>query len=529
MIRAKLWTAVLLAAGVGVFGCMPSNAIRDRNRELVFADASAPVSIDPAFTASDGEYPIEGQVYEQLTALDPAAPDGVQPALARAWRISPDGRQITLWLTLRHRFESGAPVDASAVKVSLDRLVAMGRGPSIFVAWLDHVDVEAPDRLVLFLKRPYGPALQLLSHPACSILDPTVISRHVVGGDHATGWLSSHSAGSGPYRLAELRPGESLRIETNTIALRRPAQFTSVRIMALPDEGVRRLLLERGDVDIMTNISAAFVKRYRELGNVKVQIAPGGIADSFLVLNTAKGPLRDVRLRQAVAAAIDYQGLREKVLGGNATQLPGFLTPDTPGFDPTEPRPRRDLALARRLVAASNYDGRPLRMLIQLPGPVAEFVQANLKQAGIDVVLERRSSGAVDALQRSGDFDLTYSAWSSDTPDSAPMLEALFTRAGLKAGTDPSGYSNPRVDVAVERALSANSRSERASAERDADLLIRADRPLVMLFSADPVVGYRSDISGVRLDRYRAGYVDFASLTRTPAAGRVSAVKPRAR
>ena len=516
--RAAIAATLLLAA------CMPTQDRGDRARELVFADAFTPASLDPALVTDSSTAAIEHQLYEQLTRLDGAAPGQVAGALAETLTRSPDGLRIAVTLRPGHRFSDGTSVDANAVAYSFARVKAIGRAASESLSWLDRVVVTGPRTLLLVLKQPYAPATQLLAQAGTSIVSPAAVRAHAAA-DMGQQWLASHSAGSGPYRLVSSRPGESVVAEANPFAVRRPRQFTQLRWIALPDEGVRRLLLERGDVDMVSNISSAFVDRYRALPGVAVRMIPGGASLSFLVLNTRKGPLADPHLRAAVAAAIDYDGLRHQVLKGNVIQVPGFLAPGTPAFDPDEPTPHRDLERARALAKASGYDGRPLRFLVQLLGPVAEFTQSNLKAAGIAVELEKRSPAATDALQRAGDFDVIYSGWTSETPDSAPMLEALYTKAGLNAGTNPTGWSDPAVDALIARALASTDDAERAGLERAIDQRLRTVRPLVMLFSANPVVAYRRDIGGVALDRFHPGIFDFAAMTR----GRWPSPEARAR
>ncbi|WP_374571325.1 ABC transporter substrate-binding protein [Phenylobacterium sp.] len=509
---ARAWIG--LAAVLAAAGCMPRVDPADRAQRLVFADAFGPVSLDPGFSATGAEAPIEAQLYEQLTAIDPQSSDArVVGELAKSWTVSPDGLAIDFRLRPGRVFSDGAPVDAAAVKFSFDRIKAIGRGPSGHLEWLDRVEVTGPLTLRLVLKRRYAAALQLLAHPAASVVNPAQVRAHA-GADRGAAWLSAHSAGSGPYVLADIVPNDHVTIAANPRAQRPPVHFRSVEFRAIPDEGVRRLLLERGDVDMTDVISAAFVARYRALRGVAVDMRPGGPSLSFLVLNTRKGPLRDVRLRQAVAAAIDYRALREQVLKGAASQSAGYLTPGSPGYDADAPPPARDLERARALVKQAGYDGRPLKLLIGQLGPVAEFVQSNLAEAGISVHLERRSTAAIQALQASGDFDLVYTGWSLDAPDAAPMLEALFASRSIASGTNGSGYADALSDRLIDQAVGEDDPAKRGVLLAALDRRLRAERPIVMLFSANPVVAYRADIGGVVLDPYAPTLFTFSTMTR---------------
>ena len=503
--KAAHTLAVLLLAG-----CMPATDPAERATTLVVAKAFTPTSLDPAIAAAANEVPVLDQVYEQLTSLDPASPTA-EPVgeLAEGWTVAPDGLSIAVRLRPGHRFDDGSPVDAAAVKASLDRLLRIGRAPAGSFEFLSGVTVTGPLALTLHLKRRYGPAMQQMGLVAASIINP----RAFAGPDDGRAWLADHSAGSGPYRIAANRPGEAVELVANPMATRPPRQFSRVVIRALPDEGVRRLLLERGDIDLTDIVPAVLVDRYRALPGVRVTTVPGGVSLSFLQLNAAKGPLADPRLREAVALAIDYDGLRQQILKGNAIQIGGFLPPGAPGFVAGD-TPRRDLARARALVAAAGYKGEPLVLLVSMLGPVAEFVQASLADAGLVVRIERRSPGAMQALQASGDFGLIYTGWSSDTPDPGAMFDALYSARGLTAGTNGSGIADAATDALIDTGLASTDPAARATAYAAADARLRRQRPLVMIFAANPVIAFREDLTGVAIDRWRPAAIDFASLAR---------------
>ncbi|WP_421838626.1 ABC transporter substrate-binding protein [Novosphingobium sp.] len=501
---------VLILSAALATGCMPAANPAERAATLTVAKAFTPTSLDPAVAAGANEAPVLDQVYEQLTRLDPASPTAEAVGeLAQDWTVAPDGLSIAVRLQSGHRFDDGSPVDAGAVKASLDRLVRIGRAPAGSVEFLGGVTVTGPLSLTLHLKRRYAPAMQQLSLVAASIINP----RAFAGNDDGKSWLADHSAGSGPYRIAANRPGEAIELVANPKAFRPPRQFQRVVIRALPDEGVRRLLLERGDVDLTDIVPSVLVDRYRALPGVAVTTVPGGSSLSYLQLNAAKGPLTDQRLREAVALAVDYDGLRRQILKGNAIQIGGYLPPGAPGYRIGE-TPSRDLPRARALVQAAGYKGEPIVLLVALLGPVAEFLQANLADAGLTVRIERRSPGAMQALQASGDFGLIYTGWSNDTPDPGAMLDALYSARGLAAGTNGSGIADPAIDGLIDTALASRDLATRAAAYAEIDARLRKARPLVMIFAANPVIAHRADLIGVTIDRWRPSLIDFSGLSR---------------
>ncbi|WP_301749764.1 ABC transporter substrate-binding protein [uncultured Erythrobacter sp.] len=510
--RALALAAMLLA----LVGCIPEPDVEDRARTVVVATAFPPQSLDPAQGATGAGLPIIDQLYEQLLCFrSGTSKPEIEGELAQSWQISADGLRIDIVLKDGRVFADGTPVTAADVVWSLDRVRRLGLGSAYFLEWLERAEVTGERTLTLTLKRPHALALQLLAHPATSVISRKAALAGAGDADaEARLWLSSHSAGSGPYVLAEVRAGESVTLAANPRAAAPPRQFTRARFVALPDEGVRRLLLERGDIDLTVAVPAAFTERYRGLEGVAVTSIAGGPSQSFLTLNTRKGPLANVHLRRAIAHALDYEALRVQVLKGNAVQIAGYIPPGSTGFDPAEPPPQRDLAAARRELAAAGYKGEPVRLMVSMLGPVAEFIQSNLAGAGINVVIERRQPGAMVALAQAGEFDLIYDAWTLDSPEATAMLEALLSGRARANGTNVSGYADPQVDRWLLEAAATPSTEARAAILRRIDAKLRADRPLVMIFGANPIIAYRADLSGVSIDPYQSFALPLAGLTR---------------
>lgn len=506
----------LAAMLVALVGCIPEPDVEDRARTVVVATAFPPQSLDPAQGATGAGLPIIDQLYEQLLRFrtGTSQPE-IEGELAERWTVSADGLRIDIVLKEGRVFTDRTPITAADVVWSLDRVKRLGLGSAYFLEWLERAEVTGERTLTLTLKRPHALALQLLAHPATSVINRKAALRGAGAADaEARLWLSSHSAGSGLYMLADLRAGESVTLAANPRAAAPPRQFTRARFVALPDEGVRRLLLERGDIDLTVAVPAAFTERYRRLEGVAVTSIAGGPSQSFLTLNTRKGPLVNVHLRRAIAHALDYEALRVQVLKGNAVQIAGYIPPGSTGFDPTEPPPQRNLAAARAELAAAGYKGEPVRLMVSMLGPVAEFIQSNLTGAGINVVIERRQPGAMVALAQAGEFDLIYDAWTLDSPEATAMLEALLSGRARANGTNVSGYADPEVDRWLLEAAATPLAEARAAILRQIDAKLRADRPMVMIFGANPIIAYRADLGGVSIDPYQSFALPLAGLIR---------------
>ena len=137
----------------------------------------------------------------------------------------------------------------------------------------------------------------------------------------------------------------------------------------------------------------------------------------------------------------------------------------------------------------------------------------------MNIRLQRIAPSALAAARASGSFDLLYDGWSLDVPDPALYLEALFASRNIGSGTNMSRYRNPQVDALIDRALAESGAGARTAMFREIDATLRRDRPLIMIFGANPVVSHRTDIGGLVIRRLRPLYTCFECLWReaTPA------------
>jgi peptide/nickel transport system substrate-binding protein len=486
--KRALLIILLACLGAGLAGCSKPERLPG---QLVIGRLADPVSLDPAQTVSTSDFAIIDLAYQTLTRIDPETAAAVGD-LAQSWATAADGMHWTFVLKPGQRFDDGSPVDAEAVRLSFERLRKVSKMAAQTLFWLKGVVVVDPQTVRFDLALPFPPLDRALAVPVAAIVNPKLVAANEKNGDSAAAWLAEHSAGSGRYVVAAWDRGSSVSLKP--AAGREAGAFKEIVFRVVPNAASQRAQIERGDIDVVEQLGAAESQQYGEIKGVAVGEIPSGMSLSFLTLNTTRAPFSDLRLRQAVAKAIDYDALVNNVLVKRVSPLASPLPPGVPGHDPAIPLPRRDLAAAKALVdAATDGKGLKANLMVYAPGPVSQLIQANLKDAGIEITLQKKAPAAFDANRSAGEFDAIYDNWSLDFPD--PFIIMNFAFASKYAGQGPnfSRYRNAQVDQWLDAGFVETDPARRASLYQQAVRQVVSDLPLVMLFSPNVLYAYRPD------------------------------------
>jgi peptide/nickel transport system substrate-binding protein len=392
----------------------------------------------------------------------------------------------TWQLTLRPgvRFHNGSPMEAVAVKASLERAIAMSPTAK---ARLDFVRIEVNDPSTLTLTTTHAsPILPgLLTDPTSVIVDAT--AAEAMGGA-----FTDKPVLTGPFKVERFQQDQAL------VAARHPEYWgpspsvNRVIFRYLPDNQSRVLALQSGDIDIAVYIAPESVPTVKNAPHLAV-VSAAPVALDFLYFNHRREPWKDARVRQAIAFAIDREALVKSVMQGEGLAAVGpfppvmLRCPQLRGhsFDP---------ALATQLLAQAGYqdrdgdgfvekDGQTLTMTLltyrqrpELP-PMAEVIQAGLK--GIGIKVEVRMVEQINAALRRADWDGgMYFNNMVTTGDPYWALSEFFTTGGA---ANFGCYSSPHIEELTRQVGRATERQTREQLACAASQAIIDELPVVPL------------------------------------------------
>ncbi|MET0210289.1 MAG: ABC transporter substrate-binding protein [Burkholderiaceae bacterium] len=352
-------------------------------RPLVLGMTLEPPGLDPTTGAASAI--AEVVLYNVLEPLTRIAPDGTaQPLLALRWTSSPDLRTWTFALRPGVRFQNGEAFSAAAVKFSFERAGAADSLNKDRRTFENMTAIATPDPLtvVLTLRFPEPDLPLLLGQAPAVIVEP----KSAAGNGQSP-------VGTGPYRVAQWQRGASLTVTAwqgfrDAAAIRIPrVQF---RFIGEPAAQVAALLA--GDVDAFPRVAAA-----RALSQFKAQprrfqvITASSRAKTILAINHQRGALGDVRVRRAIAMAIDRKAVIQASADGYGVPIGSYVTPDTPGYVDCTSINAFDPAAAKALLQAAKADGLALTLKLP-PVPYArqggELIASQLSQIGLRIRIE---------------------------------------------------------------------------------------------------------------------------------------------
>lgn len=490
-----------------------------RRQTLIIGKASGLSTIDPGATVMAYNFAPMSLSYERLLrfAVKDGSPTGaVEGELAESWRLDDDGKSWLFTLKQNHRFDDGSLVTAAAVRFSFLRTLRLGLGPAQALSGLE--DVEAIDaRTVRFRLAAPSPIFPLiLALPPMVVINPTVLA-HQKGDDLARAWLSEHTAGSGPYRVASWERGQRIVLKPNPYAAETPRYFQKIVLKTVKDNASRRLLLERGDIDIFEGVTPDMADKVAQMSGVVLFERPTPVIVA-LAMNTTRAPFTDIRVRKAISLAIDRRAIASGVVHGHASLITGVLPAGIPGHDPDLPEVRRDLSTARVLLKEAGIASGTAFTLSYVPASAtvdstALAIQNQLADAGLAIRLETLAPSAF-AKVLAGDFDLTLSNWSADFPDPWPIMQFAYHSLNAGEGYNLSRYANAEVDSLLTRAEHAMDATERTALYDQAQRIVMAEEPMVNLFAVHGLLAYRTDVRGLRYNAWQPGIYNVESMYR---------------
>ena len=452
-----------------------------RGGELVVALDIEPASLDPIFSNAPG---FDGNVYNIVydRLVEQNADGTFRPSLAESWTIDEAARTIDFQLRSGVKYHDGADFDAEAVKFALDRALdkEMKSPRSQDLKAIDSVEVLSPLSVRLVLNKATGALLSALSSEVGGMVSPAAV--RAAGTDYAR-----NPVGTGPFSFVEWRGGDRMVFKANPAYWGTAADgaklpyLDSVTIRFIQNSAVRIIEARSGTVHLGNGIQVKDYESIQQERELKLLDSPTWV-HQWLAFNVTKPPFDNLKLRLAVAKAINRSAL-EGVISKGMGEVTPTLVPSTEWiFDSTLQHPEFDVAEAAKLREEAGFD-ETLRISFIQRDPdtqIAQILQAMLAQAGFKVeleVLERQA--LIQKILNERDYHISLGRW--NVPRADPSL--LFgSNMGRSAGLNFAGYTDEALFDAIDAAEEGFDVAKRKEGYRKVQELLLADMPYSFLF-----------------------------------------------
>ena len=462
---------------------------------LVVGIESNPLQLDPRYSTDANSVRISNLIYNSLLRADERSQ--LQPELAENWRML-DDRTYLFNLRKQATFHNGRPLTAADVKYTYESILdskslSPKRG---LLRPLDTIQQTGTYQLRFRLAAPHAPFIEQFT-------------LGIVPAGSDTNANASHlpPPGSGPFRVQSLESGEKVTLKANSSYWEGAPPLSGIVFKIVPDALVRVLEFKQGAIDFMQNDLEPDVLPWLK-NNTPADVEMNqGTTFQYIGINLTHPILRQRKVRQAIACAIDRASIIRHLLKDTVTAAGGLLSPLNWAYDDSAQLWPYDPARAEQLLDEAGFpdpdgDGpRPRFRLsfkttnIDLRRRIAEALKEQLLRVGIELELRSYEWGTFFGDVKNGNFHLYSLAWVGiEDPD---IYYQIFHSSSMPPNGDNRGrYNNPEIDRLLTQGRATVKRSERQLIYREVQRLLAEDLPYVPLWWWKNVVVKKSGVRG---------------------------------
>ena len=491
LIRIVAWVGLAAVSLVSV-GCSPKHADPDSVTVVI---ESSPTNLDPRIGNDGQSERIDELIFDSLVKKD--AQFNLQPNLATSWEI-PNPLTYIFHLRSGVRFQNGQAFTARDVKWTLDTMRDQSLLTAKYQAYRNIASIETPDSLTLIihLSQPDAALLWNLSDGALGIVP--------YGSGHD---FQSHPIGTGPFRFVSQELDKEVVLERNPTGWQAIPKIARLRFEVVPDEMTRALALRKGSADIASNaLSPDMIWSMRNDKRLTITESPGTVVQ-YLTFNLRDSYLRDARVRQAIAFAVNRPLIIDTLLRGMARPADSLLPPNHWAYTADVAHYNFDPRRAKQLLDDAGYKPGPdgirfhLTMKTSNDGGARELamtLQQQMREVGIALDVRSFEFATFYADISHGSFGMYSLRWIGGNEDPDIFHYAFDSESMPPHGANRGDYSNAEVDRLLQAGTSESNQGERRALYIRVQQIVAREMPSLPLWFLDSVVIYNRRLTGVQ-------------------------------
>ena len=493
----------------------------DEKTILRYNSPTGITSLDPAYARTQENIRAVNQLFNGLVQLDSELT--IQPAIAKSWTISEDGKTYTFVIRNDVLFHNdmvfkGAKrhVTAQDFKYSFGRIIS----PKIASdgAWIFNGIVNGQESFlaqndttfIIKLNKPFAPLLSMLSMAYCYVVPEDAVKHY--GSD-----FGKHPVGTGPFKFSNWHPNIKLNLikneqyfeSTNSHPV---PMIDAISVSFIQSKQTELLEFTQGKLDLFTGLESSFKDeiltsngelkdKYRD--NFELQVSPF-LNTEYLAFNLEKesSPVQNAHFRKAIHHAIHRESMITYLRNGIGRPASGGFTPIGLPAHRASSVPLYNPALARQYLDSSQVKlSEPLK-LSTTPNylDLCILVQKNCADIGIDIKIDVIPSSLLKQQKSAGDLAFFRSSWIADYPDGENYMACFYGPNKAPNGPNYTRYNNENFNVKYEALLKVVDDEEREKLFSDLELLLNKKQPYVLLFYDESVWISNKKLKGISIN-----------------------------
>ena len=490
--------AIALALTLGI-SFAPSQAA---SRNLIYGAATGIPQLNPIILTSANEMPLTTLLWAGLTARNENG--GVDPDLATRWSANSKATEWTFTLKKGAKFSDGSPLDSKAVKAVFD--YTLKTPVSQWKIEIDMIDsIRTTSNTITFnLKIPNAVFSE-------AVADIRIIKVSEVDN------FNKNPSTSGPYKVSKFAPNVTLNLVPNPNYYGKKAELSGIDFIKLGDSTAAVNALRAGSIDFLDKVNFADVASVKSKSSLQILRAKTSSQTVVLHMDNQNAPGNDLKVRQAMAYAVDRQGLLDKAyFGQGAVSAYNTVVADASPWQ----------CSAKAGLTKYNYDPAKAKKLFAEAGitkltwwgvsgilpeftTMAELIQADLKKAGVDLTIKNSEVGAWVA----GFYPPGTKYPGLVVPNIFSLQpEPAYSMYYMKSGGNESNWNNAQYDTLFDKALTALKPAARKTAWCEGLKLENSQTPIVAMFNIFTIHGASTSVKGIWVAPNGMAHLEGASL-----------------
>jgi peptide/nickel transport system substrate-binding protein len=507
--RLIVSAAAAVVVALAMTGCVKNansggsstGAAKAADHTLTVAYSEGGQTLDPAEADDQTSDTLVVAAYDQLVTYGTTMKDGkrvsdtskIVPMLATKWTTNSDKTEYTFTLRQGVKFQDGKTMTSEDVVKTFQYIAASADGSFLYqMAGIKSVTAPTSDTVDITLTAPNHLFMQIIPMYTFSIIDMDKVDAN--GG---AGWLATHTAGTGPYVVDNWDPANSAKLTAYAGYWGAKPALSTVNLQFVSSDSSRIQLLQKGSVDMSLALQPSELSTLK--GDKSIAIDSRASNEIlFFAMNTDIAPFNNVKVRQAITYAIDYNELIKNVMAGQATRMESAVPDTMPGWTDAGYTAKYDLAKAKELLKEAGYpDGFSFNFTLGSGfsdwNDDAVMIQASLAKIGVKMNIQNMARAQFLTALANKNVQAYISRWTSFVNDPGYHLGLLLTTG---ASSNYNNFSNAQVDALWKQASTEQSASARTKNYQAMQKIINEQAPWAYLYQYNNVIVMRSDVQG---------------------------------